>query len=400
MNTGLSKLLRHVAPPIIAGFLVIGGILMFLYPDQGEDQAEDIEYPADSFQIVMGSGKNADNTLHIDGYENDMALASSGRVNIQSGSNHLLRFEIKTDPSAYAPIFFWRQKGHEQEVSRTELPVMGSQLIDLKSVENWTGDIVEFGFFFEDPQGHAAELSGVSLEGISLASFVSLVLQDWYKFEPRSQRSINFLFGGAEQQRVPLPPVLFLWVVLSVLIFGLLNLGQKNNFLKFAGIIFLIAWMILDVRWTNSRAVQTSDSIANLLMASEEERLENAFDGYLYEYISRIKRDVLRESPARIILIGDESAGEYNMLKAKYHLLPHAAAVRQRLNDRISPEHIDYVLVFRSYSDQAELLHSTATNADILKQVSVSDRWHEKLELVDIGELGFLFAVSETKGKD
>jgi hypothetical protein len=400
MNTGMSKLLGHIVPPMIAGFLVIGGSLMVLYPGQGEDQAEDIEYPADSFQVVMGSGRSTGNILFIDGYENDMAIASSGPVNIQSGSNHLLRFDIKTDQSAYVPIFFWRQKGNQQEVSRIELPATGPQLIDLKLAQNWTGDIVEFGFFFEDPQGHAAELSGVSLEGISPGSFISLVFHEWYQLEPWSQRSINFLYGGAQQQRIPLPLVLLTWVFLSILIFVLLNFGQKNNALKFAAVIFLIAWMILDLRWTNNRLGQASDSIANLLTASDQERLEKAFDGDLYEYISRLKREVLSENPGRIVLIGDESVVEYILLKAKYHLLPHSAAVRQQLDESISPEYMDYVLVFRSYSDQEQALSSTATHADLLKHVSVSGRWREKLELLDIGEFGFLFAVPDTKGSD
>jgi hypothetical protein len=386
-------LLRQMAPPLLAAMLLIVGLGFILKPAQGEVQ--DLEFAPGGLRFLIGSGGESERKLLVDGFRNGQAAISTGPLSFQADTHYLLRPGIVTAPGAPNPVFFWRQKSRQQDVSRIELPAQRPEVIDLRVVQAWQGEIVEAGFLFQDPQGRAVELTGFTLQGESLASNAEALLGGWFQFEPWTLKSANMLFGGAASQRVHLPLVLIAWLVLSIALFAAFNWRSRPATAKFAVIVFILAWLILDLRWSANRVQQGSESMKSLGL-DEHERLTSAFDGSLYEYALKIRSEVLGEKPRRILLVADESVAEYILFKTKYHLLPHASGVKPQLGDAISPEHLDYVL----FMSNSAYWHRPGSFRDMFDrawdQLPVSMRWREQLELVDAGDFELLFAVTPT----
>jgi hypothetical protein len=307
--------------------------------------------------------------------------------------HHWLSVELESDANAYAPVFFWRQQNQPTQVSRMELPGPGAHFIDLAFADDWRGEIIEIGFLFEDPGGRAARLAFASLHSDSLALSVSKVLDDWTEFEPFSLRSVNILDGGSRSQRLALPLVLLIWVLTSLLIYAGMNFRRNVGLFRFAVVIFLISWVILDVRWTRNQVRQSAETLE--MYVTNPERAAVTVDGYLPAYISRLKREVLSKNAGKILLIADESVAEFFVLKARYYLLPHAAALWPETGQTLDPEQLDYVLLFQPFYDEQAARNPALIPSYVWQQIPVPVPWRPYFRLVDVGDFGLLFAIEK-----
>jgi len=104
--------------------------------------------------------------------------------------------------------------------------------------------------------------------------------------------------------------------------------------------------MLLDIRWTANSAEQARLSWQSAWQLSEEQRLSNDLDGDIYQYVTRVKNELLSDEPGRILIIGDDAAIDYLLLRAKYHLLPHSVDVAGFLHKDLPLESLDYVIFF------------------------------------------------------
>lgn len=387
----LLKLLRQVAPPLAGALLVVAGAVVYLQPKQAGDPAPDISLAAAQFQFVMGSGRAADESLLIEKFENGVAVASVRGLSIQAGVHHWLTAEITSDVNRNAAAFFWRQKTRPTAVSRMELPGTGPQLVDLASAENWQGEIIEIGFLFEDADERGGTLAEVSLLSDSLALSVSQVLDDWNQFEPWSQRSINILYGGARKQALALPLLVSLWMLISLLIYAAVNFRQKPHFFRYATVIFFIAWVILDIRWTRNQVRQSAETLDMHVFSSE--KFATTADGFLQQDIARVKRDVLSQEAGKILLVADKSVSDFYLKKARYYLLPHAAAVWPESWGTINPENLDYVFLFQTFYDEQAARNPRMIPSYVWKQITVPAEWRMSFKLIDVGDFGLLFAI-------
>jgi hypothetical protein len=103
-------------------------------------------------------------------------------------------------------------------------------------------------------------------------------------------------------------------------------------------------------------------------------------DGALYDYVQKLKSEVLSDQPARILILGDENSDEYYQLKAKYHLLPHSAFVSGGIPQRLKSESLDYVLFF-------------GPPGGIRKTPGWNPAWQNHLTRVDSDEWGTVYRI-------
>lgn len=203
-------------------------------------------------------------------------------------------------------------------------------------------------------------------------------------FEEWSQQSINFLHGGDYRQVVALPLLVSAWLVLTLLfLWSFQRIGKKigvRQFLMTASMLFLVAWIFLDLRWATNNLRQASLSIDSQWQGDEQQRLSNDLDGEIYQYVQRLKSTVLGNQNARILIIGDESAIDYYLLRTRYHLLPHSVSVAGRLTKELAPETLDYVIFF-------------GQPANITKVSGWSKNWQRSLIKIDSGNWGAVYRV-------
>ena len=361
---------------LLAAALVIVVSLGFLARGLPENPAEARSFTAPDWNFVMGSASADGDRVVIDGFADGYALLSSGPVAIQAVDYRFLRFRLDRRNDGALPTLFWRLSDAPEELVRVPVWNSGAVSLDLSTEDQWRGEVTEFGFLFEEGGGPVT-LGAVALAPDTLSRRIQLVWRNWTTFEPWSQKSINFLQGGASAQLIRLPVLVIAWLALAVLLVRLLARFWKKpdapSLPAAAALIFLAAWMMLDLRWTANSLVQTRQTTGKFWGASEDERLERTLDGEIYGYIRRLKQDVLPQHPSRILIAGDDNSLDYYLRRAKYHLLPHSAYVtRQFPNSRtVGPR--NFVIYFGNPVEIKDINSGSQRTNNVLTMIDSDD---------------------------
>lgn len=368
---------------LLATIFVTLGTILFLAKDLPGEEAPILHYPAAGFGFAFGSGQPSGDIMRVHQFSDGYALLTRGPVSIQADQYRVLEFSWQPSQLPEEAAFFWRRADYPEIISRTDISLPGMQLIDLSTKPRWSGEIVEFGFLLAGEYGKPVEVGAVSLTPDSLGMRLRLSWKAWTHFEAWSQQSINFLNGGEYRPLVALPLLVATWLILSLLfiqVFQYLRSELHPGKLPMtATLLFLLAWMLLDIRWVTNNLEQIKISIATQWQSSEQQRLENGLDGELYQYVQRLKASVLGTQKARILIIGETDAAYYQ-LRAKYHLLPHNAHVASRFPYKLKPENLDFVMFFGEPDS-------------IAKMRGWNSSWQRSLTLADRGAWGAVYRV-------
>lgn len=372
---------------LLAALMVAIGTIVFLSKGLPEEATGPFHYPATEFKFAFGAGEPSANMMQVNQFANGYALLSSGPVDINAEQHRVLAYTwLPSGPPGEA-AFFWRRAGDTQNIVRTDITVPGSQMLDLSAEPGWQGQITEFGYLVSSKNDETVMIGESILIPDGLRTRLDLTWRAWTYFEEWSQQSINFLYGGNHRQVAPLPLLIGAWLLLTLVLLRLAFRFSKNydpqQFLIIGGMLFMIAWILLDLRWAVNNWKQTQRSLTNLSQTGMQQQAVNELDADIWKYIQRLKMTVLGEEKARILLLGDDTAIDYYLLKAKYHLLPHSVNVAGRLTYELSPESIDFIIFF----GQPE---------NLVRIRGWSARWRDSLIRIDSGEFGLVFRTQQS----
>jgi len=335
---------------LFAMLLVLLATLAFLARGLPGEVLKPLQHPSLKFSFVFGSGKHSEDHMVIDKFANGYALLTSGPVSIKASSFRVLRFRwLPADPKKEA-AFFWRRGDDAENLFRTDITLPGFNLRDLATEPDWHDEIIEFGFLIAGEEGETVEIGRVSLESDSIENRLQLTWRAWTAFVEWSQRSINFQHGGEEHQLVSLPVLLTAWLIVTLFLWWLLSVFDKKTNLKqitvAASLLFLTAWILLDIRWISNNLQQMQRSLQSQWRADDHQRLSMGQDGEIYQYFQKFKMSLAGDEARRILIIGEEDVDGYYMLRTKYHLLPHNVDIADRFTRHAKPKSLDYVLFF------------------------------------------------------
>ena len=172
---------------------------------------------------------------------------------------------------------------------------------------------------------------------------------EWLAFERWNGASINTVTGGADVQDLPLPALLATVVLLS----GALVVVAARRRSRATGIgapamvagFFLIAWLLLDTRWTLNLLRQERVTVAQYWGKDERERRLAGEDAPVYSFVEKAL-GILPKDPVRVFVAAD---ADYFRGRAAYHLYPHNAYFSPRgpaLPPASSMRAGDWLLVF------------------------------------------------------
>ena len=369
---------------LLGAIVVMAGTTMYLSKDLPDQPAKTLHYPASEFKFAFGSGLPSGKNMLVTEFANGYALLTSGPVSIQADTLRLLNYTwLPSDPPQEA-AFFWRRSDDAGNVLRTNMTTPGTGTIDLAAEPGWRGEISEFGFLIAGTNYKVVEIGETALIPDSLTVRLGLTWQSWITFEEWSQQSINFLYGGDTEQIIALPILLTAWLLTTLFLVGLIlfqgNQFEPRSFLLTTGILFLVAWLLIDIRWSVNNLRQMQLSLQTHLHMEGQQSSSIELDRALYQYIQRVKQEVLGAEPGRILIIGDENTPDYYPLKAKYHLLPHSVFVDDRFRKKLAPGSVDFVIVF-------------GPEPDFNKIHGEKRSWLKSLVQVDRGEWGVVYRV-------
>jgi len=335
---------------LLAALLVACGMYIFLSRGLPDKATETPRYPVTDLKFVFGSGSQDGNLVQVAQFADGYALLSSGPISIHAADYRVLAYTWEPSQLPQELAFFWRRADQPQTVLRTDITKPGTHLFDLSTEPQWSGEINEIGFLVAGEDGKPVGIGEASLIPDSLKTRLQLTWQAWTSPEVRSQRSINFLYGGDARQPLSLPLLVSAWLVITLLILWLIHrfgggVGSRQ-LLMTTCTLFLIAWVLLDVRWAADNLAQLDQAIGTRAQPEKRRGSSDELDGEIYQYVQHLKSTILNGAKARILIIGDENAADYYMLRAKYHLLPHSVEVARRFAENLAPGSVDFVIFF------------------------------------------------------
>jgi len=373
--------------------MVVAGLLGLIAGDLPKEALPAQRFAATDFEFVMGSARIENESLIVEQFDDGYALLSSGAVSVEARSHPFLHVTLDPLGNRKVPTFFWRRADADDQIFRHEIPNTGNVIIDLATDPEWHGRVAEFGFlFYTDEKGGGGPMLGpVSLEPDSLSLRLHTLWSGWSAPEYWSQRSINFIWGGDKQQAIRLPAPVIAWLLLTLVLAALLECARANprsRALLLSGMaVFLVAWVVLDLRWTVNGLRQTLYTQDKYRGADDDQRLALGLDGAVYRFVRALKADELPSAASRILVLGDDQAVEYYLLRAKYHLLPHSALVARRIPRGLDPRSLDYLIFF---GDKSEIRRTDGWNDD----------WDAHLTRLRAEEPGTLYEVKSESRKD
>jgi hypothetical protein len=370
---------------LLAAAIVTAGTLTSLSKDLPTRGAQAIHTAAKDLKFAFGSGHPEASRMLVNEFANGYALLTSGPVSVQANTHRALSYTWLPPKMPQEAAFFWRRSGDAQNVLKTEITAAGSHMIDLATEPDWKGEITEFGFLLAGSNGEVVELGDTMLIPDGLNTRLQLTWHAWTAFEEWSQQSINFIHGGDHRQVFALPLLVAAWLLLTLLLLWMFSRFGKRTvapqLLIIAGILFITAWTLLDIRWSANNLRQIQLSFKTQWQVEDQQRSSIDLDGEIYQYTQRLKTSVLGGQNARILILGDETAIDYYLLRAKYHLLPHSVNVAGSLARELTPASLDFVIFF-------------GEPTGLVKVRGWSPAWRQSLIQVDSGEWGAVYRVA------
>lgn len=198
------------------------------------------------------------------------------------------------------------------------------QPIALSGDPDWLGRITGLALVVRAP-GATVRVRGVTVKSQSAMQLVGDRAREWFRFESWSGTSINNVTGGAPLQSLPLPvPV----AVAALLALGALVLVRRfaparlpGTIASLAAGLFIVAWAVVDLRWTANLARQNADTLDRYGGKDASARALAAEDGDLFRFLEQAKA-AMPADPQRVVVL---ASAHYFRGRAGWHLLPHRA---------------------------------------------------------------------------
>lgn len=201
--------------------------------------------------------------------------------------------------------------------ARIEHELGETQLLDLSSNPNWTGEINGVALALRGYPGDVLLIRGLSAQEDTIANRIITELSDWASFRVWNGQSINLTIIGARERAVS--PVL---LVAAAIALGYLALSRRRpaRFVATVGVItaILIGWVGLDMRWQLDLLSKLRSTTEQFGSGPIEQRWGRGPDSDIYLLANSVKR-ATHDPGQRIFVFGDEP---YARGRAAYHLLP------------------------------------------------------------------------------
>jgi hypothetical protein len=230
----------------------------------------------------------------------------------------------------------------------------------------WRGEVVAAAVGVKNASGPVL-ISEVRLRPTTLRAVLADMVRDWEYFSGWDGRSINVAFGGRDDQRAYLPPLVAL---AALLVMGASAFTARRHGRRIAIawlVVPLIAgWILLDVRWQRQlllQLVDTRKAFAHKTLAERHAAMEHP--AFLELVATALRR--LPPAPARVFVTSDF---DYFRLRAGYYLYPHNVLAFDWADPGVLHSG-DYLLMFAKHDVAFDGAHGTLRWSDG-REVAVS----------------------------
>lgn len=357
METGVLRIwwqpLGRLVLAALGGALLTGLLLLLFYIGDGLTVvAPPVVLTGAELQLAAGQGEHTAAGLQIRQPDAQGLSVVQGPVQrmVRAALYPHLSWQVEGLAPGSEMRLAWVTLAEPRTVRERLLPAQAAGSVDLGTDPHWRGRIAMMGLMVRGPLAEPLLVQRLELRPVTRGS-VGLwrwAVGEWSELEDWSQRSINYIAGAPLDALFYPVLVVALWVGLSVVLYILLAWpAPASRGWKPYAALFLLGWLVLDLRWQWDLSQRVQQTEARFAGKSGDEQRLAATDGDLYRFLLDVRRH-LPEMPVRIFIVSADPAENttYEAGRARYHLLPHNgyAGLSRPPDARVAVEN-SYVLI-------------------------------------------------------
>src|ERR1700682_3774573 len=283
-------------------------------------------FEASALSLTRGTGQLVDGDLRVTAADSTGVTLISLVPELRASDYPVIEWIAIGLPEQAVVRLLWRTDHAPEKLNAINVRVELSRLLPVTVANDpaWTGRVIGLALAIQGPLSEPIRIRGVIAKPMGALEILGDRAREWLAFEGWTGTSINTINGGADIQDLPLPLLLALTIALAgaaVFVIERLRPGAFGASAPMAlGTLFLIAWLILDARWTANLVQQERHTAEQYAGKSTRDKLLANDDAPLFTFVERALQ-VLPSRPVRIFVAAD---GHYFRGRAAYHLYPHS----------------------------------------------------------------------------
>ena len=278
---------------------------------------------AEKMNVARGTGRLEGNVLVARAPANDVLIVSL-QTDFRARDLSAVAWEIADVPPGGDVRLLFQSDYTPKRVHNRPLVVEDGRVLpaSLAGDAEWLGRITGLAIAVNAP-GATVRVRGVAARSQGAAQIVRDRFAEWFKLESWTGTSINAVTGGADAQSLPLPVVVTVAALIALAALAVVRRFAPAAFprgtIAIAVALFVLAWTVLDVRWTVNLARQVAETVERYGGKDAAERARSAEDGDLVAFLDKAKT-LLPAEPQRVVVLAQ---AHYFRGRAGWHLLPH-----------------------------------------------------------------------------
>jgi hypothetical protein len=333
---------RVARSALVATLAVCIGATVWLQVNS-TDGEQSRRFDTKRLRTISGEAKVDGGSLVITRFQHKAAVVSTGPIAVAASQLSLIELESSTRNST-PRLLFWRQVSSPAELHTEELSV-GRDCLDLRGKAGWEGTITEVGVVLYEDADQQTGIAAINLHAASRQNLLRLILDEWTAASRWTQKSINSVPIGTGDSLLPLPLLLGSWLLVAIVTLGVA--GSNSVPRSALTILVLTGWLLLDLRWLGhsfSQAWTTWDHYART-RAPDALAMGGAYDSETVELARHVREALGTDRPRRIIIAAGPGGTDFQILRAKYALLPHAGYAHLRELDELPTQRAEAILL-------------------------------------------------------
>jgi hypothetical protein len=322
---------QSLAPRTVAlafGAAIVFCLLAYLayaVPGRWFPAASEKAYGATQLTMPRGGAAVRGDELVVSSAAEDGNTVISVTTDFRSAEFPVIAWIVAGFPADARVALLWRTDVEPARVNKRPLEVEAGQAVpaDVHRDPHWLGRIVGLALVIQGPIAEPLRVRGVIAKPAGALDTMRDRVREWLAPEPWTGASINTVAGGADVQQLPLPLLLAAAIALASCALWLLLRKRGGSAASTAApaaiILALIAWFVMDARWTVNLVRQAHATAVRYAGKDARAKHLAGEDRDLYAFIDKA-RTVLPHVPARIFVMAD---ADFFRGRAAYHLYPH-----------------------------------------------------------------------------
>jgi hypothetical protein len=299
--------------------------LIYAVPGPWFPRAQRLLWGAQNLALTRGTGDVADRRLVVSKPDATGLALVSVTTDFRASDYPAIEWLVSGLGEGADVRLLWRSDYRPDRLNSVTLRVEAGRSLPAVLAKNpaWIGRVSGLALAIHDPLAQPAYVLGVVAKPMGAAELLRDRVGEWLAFERWNGASINTVTGGADVQDLPLPAFLAAVALVSGVI-GLVAVRRRSpgtdiGVPTMVASFFLIAWLVLDTRWTWNLLRQERVTVAQYWGKDDRERLLAGEDAPVYTFVDKALQ-ILPKDPVRVFVAAD---ADYFRGRAAYHLYPH-----------------------------------------------------------------------------